>query len=445
MLESMEIALGKKGYDIRTFRDGAAALDEIKAAGADVLVVDLKMPGMDGLALLRATRDLEQDLVVVMMTAHSTIGTAVEAMKAGAYDYVPKPFDVDELDMIMRRAVEERRLRRQQVYVARTQRADVAERRLIGQSEKIARIHEMIGQVAPSDSTVLIQGESGTGKELVARHIHRASPRKDQLFIPVNVAAIPEPLLESELFGHAKGAFTSADRAHKGLFEVADGGTLFLDEISETSPPLQAKLLRAIEEKEIRSVGSSHPAHVDVRLIASTNVDLLEAVGSGRFREDLFYRLNVFPITLPSLRERKEDVPLLAQHFLRRCCVRLRKDIRAVSPEALKILQRYDWPGNVRELENVIERAVIVEEGAELGPSSLFLTEVTVSRKRGMLDGLLDMQFHEAKALFEKLYIEGRLRAGRSDSMTALANQLGIHRTTLYELIQRHGINQEEL
>ena len=453
MLESMKEALGKKGYDIRTFTSGARALGAVEKNAPDILIVDLRMPEMDGMALLGAVKELDQDLPVIIMTAHSTVATAVEAMKAGAYDYVQKPFDIDELDMLMRRALEEGRAHRHSDYLTRSQEAKLSERRLIGQSEEIAYVRKMIEKVAPSGCTVLIQGESGTGKELVARHIHRDSPRRDELFVPVNAAAISESLLESELFGHAKGAFTGADSARKGLFEAAEEGTLFFDEVSETSASVQAKLLRAVEEKEIRPVGASHPRGVDVRLIASTNIDLAAAVRDGRFREDLYYRLSVFPITVPPLREHREDIPLLAEHFLRRACRNLRVAVSSMSGEALEILMAYSWPGNVRELENVIERSVIVEDGPEITRASLFISELpgalsgagggVGTRETALLDGLIGAPFHEAKTAFEKLYVETRLSRARTGGMTELADELGIHRTTLYELFRRHGVKHD--
>jgi DNA-binding NtrC family response regulator len=447
MLESMKEAVGKKGYDIRTFTSGTSAIQAVEKDAADILIVDLRMPEMDGLTLLEAVRGLDQDLPVIIMTAYSTVATAVEAMKAGAYDYVQKPFDIDELDMLIRRALEDRHLHRQQDYLTRSQEEELNERQIIGRSEEIAHVREMMEKVAPSACTVLIQGESGTGKELVARHIHRQSPRRSELFVPVNAAAISEPLLESELFGHTKGAFTGADRTRKGLFEAADAGTLFFDEVSETSAPVQAKLLRAIEEKEIRPVGASHPIRVDVRLIASTNADLVEAVKEGRFREDLYYRLNVFPITVPPLRERKEDIPLLAEHFLRRACLSLRKEVSSITEEALGILMAYTWPGKVGEFENVIERAVIVADGPEITRSELFISESPGAAPGGseVFDDLTAKPLHEARSGLERLYIESRLtRALRTGTITELADELGIHRTTLYELFRRHGITAAE-
>ncbi len=456
MLESMKEALGKKGYDIRTFTSGARALGAVEKNAPDILIVDLRMPEMDGMALLGAVKELDQDLPVIIMTAHSTVATAVEAMKAGAYDYVQKPFDIDELDMSMRRALEGRRAHRLSDYLRQGQEEESSERRLIGRSEKIADVREIIQKVAPTGCTVLIQGESGTGKELVARHIHRNSPRRDELFVPVNAAAISESLLESELFGHAKGAFTGADSVRKGLFEAAEKGTLFFDEVSETSASVQAKLLRAVEEKEIRPVGASHPIWVDVRLIASTNADLAAAVRDGRFREDLYYRLSVFPITVPPLREHREDIPLLAEHFLRRASRllgqvvpgNLHRTASSISAEALDILMEYSWPGNVRELENVIERAVIVEDGPEITRANLFISELpgVASGNTVLLDSLISFPFHEAKTAFEKLYVETRFRRARTGLMgsgatvTELADELGIHRTTLYELFRRHAI-----
>jgi DNA-binding NtrC family response regulator len=446
MLESMSDVLKKKGYTVRTYRDAEKALDVVKGSSAEIAVVDLKMPGMNGLEFLRKAKESDRDLPIVMMTAYSTIGTAVEAMKLGAYDYIQKPFDMEELDIVIQRALSGRRLQLQQAYLAKRQSDEVVDRELIGESNAMKHVREMIEKVARSDSTVLVTGASGTGKELVARHIHHCSPRSRQLFVAVNAAAVPDSLLESELFGHTKGAFTSADRDHKGLFQTADGATLFLDEISQTSPTMQVKLLRAIEENEIRPVGSSSPVFVDVRLIVSSNVDLADAVREGSFREDLYYRLNVFPIGLPPLRSRKEDIPRLAEHFLLRLATRARKEIRSFSPQALDMLCNYRWPGNVRELEHVVERAVIIEEREEITPESLFLEGSAREPGRdGFLTQFMEMPIQDAKNAFEKHYLRERLRGlGRRGSMTALAKELGIHRTTLYDLIERHGLDLEQ-
>jgi DNA-binding NtrC family response regulator len=444
LLEGMQAALRKKGYVVDSYHDGRSALRSLDDNATDVLITDLKMPEMNGLELLKEARAVDPELVVIVMTAYSTVATAVDAMRSGAYDYVQKPFEIEELDVVMQRALDERRLRRQSEYLSRIQEGELSGRDLIGNSAAINRVKALIDKVADSDTTVLIQGESGTGKELVARYVHHQSSRSDKLLVPVNVAAISDSLLESELFGHTKGAFTGATQARKGLFEGADGGTLLLDEISETSLPVQAKLLRAIEEKEIRPVGSSHPLHVDVRLIASTNVDLAAVVTEGRFREDLYYRLNVFPITVPPLRERKEDIPLIADYFVKQAARRLHKRIASIDNDALDALFGYDWPGNVRELENVLQRAAIVTEASTISKANLLIAqEGGGTGESSVLRGLLRLPLQDARAAFEKMYVQTRMK--QASTVSALAEELGVHRTTLYELLRRHEIRADEI
>jgi DNA-binding NtrC family response regulator len=326
----------------------------------DLLITDLKMPKMTGIELLAEAKRLRPEMPVVLMTAFATVATAVEAMKLGAYDYIQKPFDGEEIKLLVDRTLEHNRLIHEN-QALRTMTEMNAPRPLIGDSEIMLDVKKRIDLVAQSSATVIIRGESGTGKEVVARAIHAASPRKDRPMLAVNCAALSESLLESELFGHEKGAFTGADRLRRGRFELADGGSLLLDEISEIAPSLQAKLLRVLQENTFERVGSSMSQQVDVRVIATTNRDLEKAVEDGKFRQDLFYRLHVVPIELPPLRQRIEDIPELCRHFLHLIAKRENKPFRHIEPEAVRVLQRYSWPGNVRELQNIIERASVLE------------------------------------------------------------------------------------
>jgi DNA-binding NtrC family response regulator len=361
MRDPLMESLKRDGHEVAAASDGPAAIAKLEAGRFDLLITDLKMPRMNGLELLTEARRLRPDMPVVLMTAFATIQTAVEAMKLGAYDYIQKPFNADELRLLVDRTLEHSRLRLEN-QALRTIADQQNARPLIGQSEVMQEVRRRIEQVGRSSVTVLVRGESGTGKEVVARAIHAASDRRERPFLAVNCAALSENLLESELFGHEKGAFTGADKLRRGRFELADGGTLLLDEISEIAPALQAKLLRVLQESSFERVGSSVTQQVDVRVIATTNRDLEQAVADGKFRQDLLYRLNVVPIELPPLRQRLEDIPDLTRHFLHQIAKRENSPFRHIEPEALRLLQRYDWPGNVRELGNIVERACVLEE-----------------------------------------------------------------------------------
>ena len=361
MRDSLAGILAREHHDVVAATDGAAAVARLGSGGRfDLLVTDLRMPRMDGLQLLQEAKRLRPDMPVVLMTAHGTVANAVEAMKQGAYDYIQKPFDGDAIKALVERALEHSRLVRENQALRCMSELNVP-RPLIGNGAGMQEVRRKIELVARSSATVLIRGESGTGKEVVARAIHQASDRRERPMLAVNCAALSENLLESELFGHEKGAFTGADRLRRGRFELADGGTLLLDEISEIAPALQAKLLRVLQESTFERVGSSMSQQVDVRVIATTNRNLERAAAEGKFREDLFYRLNVVPIDLPPLRRRSEDVPDLCRHFLHQIAKRDRSPFRHIEPEALRLLQRYDWPGNVRELQNIVERACVLE------------------------------------------------------------------------------------
>jgi DNA-binding NtrC family response regulator len=361
MRDSLATTLAREGHEVVACGDGTAAVQRFNTpARFDLLITDLKMPKMTGIELLQEARRLRPDMPVVLMTAFATVATAVEAMKLGAYDYIQKPFDGDEIKLLVDRTLEHARLIKEN-QALRGMVEQAAPRPLIGASGAMNEVRRKIELVARSSATVLIRGESGTGKEVVARAIHFASPRRERPFLAVNCAALSENLLESELFGHEKGAFTGADRMRRGRFELADGGTLLLDEISEIPPALQAKLLRVLQESTFERVGSSASQQVDVRVVATTNRELEEEVRAGRFREDLFYRLNVVPVDLPPLRQRIEDVPELCRHFLHQIARRETAAFRHIEPEAVRLLQRYPWPGNVRELQNIVERASVLE------------------------------------------------------------------------------------
>jgi two-component system response regulator PilR (NtrC family) len=358
MRDVLSIMLKRAGYDVTVASDGDEAIARIDKELFDLVITDLNMPKAGGLDVLKAVKETSPDSVVLIITAFASTESAVEAMKLGAYDYLPKPFQVDEVQLKIRNALGNRRLSTENMLLKREVAARTPQARLIGKSDALQKVLDVIKKVADTKSNVLICGESGTGKELVARAIHANSARARMPFVPVNCSALPETLLESELFGYMKGAFTGATTNKAGLFEVANSGSIFLDEIGETTPAIQVKLLRVLQEREFRRVGGTQDVKVDVRVIAATNRDLEKAVAEGAFREDLYYRLDVIPITLPPLRQRTEDIPLLAQHFLQKFARAGGKAAPTLSPEAEKLLMTYEWKGNVRELENLIERAV---------------------------------------------------------------------------------------
>jgi DNA-binding NtrC family response regulator len=359
--DPLAAALVREGHEVVAVGDGPAAIERLAGQRFDLLMTDLKMPRMTGIELLTESRKMRPETPVVVMTAFATVETAVEAMKLGAYDYVQKPFDAEKAMRVVDKALEVSRLMRDNARLRALAEATLEPRPLIGSGEPMEDVRRNIERVARSNATVLIRGESGTGKELVARAIHAASERKERPFLAVNCAALSENLLESELFGHEKGAFTGADKMRRGRFELADCGTLLLDEISEIAPGLQAKLLRVLQESQFERVGSSVTQQVDVRVVATTNRDLEEQVADGKFRQDLFYRLNVVPIELPPLRDRADDIPELCRHFLHQIAKREKKAFLHIEPEAIRALQRYSWPGNVRELQNIMERAGVLE------------------------------------------------------------------------------------
>jgi len=394
--EMLKKGLSQMGeFSVEEAQNGFEAIEKIEKDIFDLVLTDMKMPEMDGLEFLKTIKGTRPEVIVIMMTAYGSIETAVEAMRLGANDYITKPIDFNELLIHISKAQKESLLLRENRLLRMEVRKKFEFNNIIGKSKKMQEIFSLIEKVALSNSTVIIYGGSGTGKELVAKAIHYNSPRADQPFLPFNCSAIPETLVESELFGHTKGAFTGAIQAKKGLFEEVNGGTLFLDEISSILPSVQVKLLRVLQEKEVMRVGSTERVKIDVRMIAATNEDLEANMKSGKFREDLFYRLHVFPIFLPDLKERKEDIPLLAYHFLDLYSKETQKQIKGISKEAMNLLLEYHWPGNVRELENAIERAVIITD-----QDSLTSSDFPKKLREGFLD-IVKKGVKEQKSLDE--------------------------------------------
>ncbi|WP_456431222.1 sigma-54-dependent transcriptional regulator [Thermosulfuriphilus sp.] len=426
--------LTRSGYEAEMAASGAEALELLDRWEFDVILLDLKMPDVNGLDLLRQIRDQDSQVHVIVITAFGTVENAVQAMKLGAFDFLPKPFEPEELRLLVRRAMEAKRLAMENLYLRQELEAKAGETQLVGRSRAIKEILEKVSMLAPTDSTVLITGESGTGKGLLARKIHEMSPRRDHPFVTVDCSTLVPTLFESELFGHVKGAFTGATTHKVGKFELANGGTLFFDEIGNISLDIQAKLLRAVEEKEISRVGSHRVTKVDVRIIAATNQDLQEAVKKGAFREDLFYRLNVVALELPPLRERREDIPLLVDFFLKRFTERHRKEVRGLSSEALEALMGHDWPGNVRELENTIERLVIFARRPTISLEDLYLAGFKSSE-----DSLPDTDDDLSLAAAEKRHVLMVLKRCQGNK-TVAAQLLKIDRKTLREKLKRWGV-----
>ena len=377
MRELLAIVLKRDGYQVILAENGRTALNVLEREPIDLLISDIKMPDMSGVDVLRAAKAIDQDILGIMITAFASTDSAVDALRMGAYDYLSKPFDVDELKIIVRNALERRQLRQENVLLKRALQTTHQFSNIVGRSEVMLGVFKLIETVAPTNSTILVTGESGTGKELVAHAIHFNSLRRDQPFVAINCGALPEPLLESELYGHMRGSFTGASSNKKGLIEVADRGTIFLDEIGEMSPMMQVKLLRVLQERKFRRLGGVDELEANIRVVTATNQDLVKMVADARFREDLFYRINVIQVHLPPLRERKEDIQLLAEHFLAKYREQMGKDISSISRDAMAYLEAYDWPGNIRELENAIERAVALES------SSAILSESLANHMRG--------------------------------------------------------------
>jgi len=431
--ESLSSWLMEDGYEVSSVDNGRKAIEEMKRSHWDILLVDLKMPEMDGLQVLSKVKKIVPDIPVIIITAYATVDTAVKAIKEGAYDYLVKPFDPEEISITIKKITEHIRLTRENIYLKKQLKKEFSLFDIIGKNKKMLELFELIKTIAPTDSTVLIQGESGTGKELFARAIHKESKRNDKPFISMPCAALTESILESELFGYEKGAFTGATAQRKGKFEIADGGTLFLDEIGDIGPKFQLDLLRVLEQREFSRVGGSESIKVDVRIIAATNKDLMKLVSEGRFREDLFYRLNVIPIFIPPLRERKDDIPLLIEYFIDIFNIETGKNVKGVSEDVMEFLLNYDYPGNVRELRNIIERAVVLSKGEMITMTEM--TFLNLKQKTGV-------QNDESLEAIEKAYIMKALEKNNWNIKTT-ANKLGIDRTTLYNKMKKYGIEKQ--
>ncbi len=425
--------LEEDGYDVEAVESGKKALERLPAKSWNLMLVDLKMPGMDGLQLMEEVRKTHPEMLVIIMTAYATVDTAVKAMKQGAYDYFVKPFNPDDISITIRKIVDHHKLVQENLYLRKELKKQYRLRDMISKNEKMLEIFDLARTVANSNSTVLIQGESGTGKELLARAIHDESPRRDAPFISVSCASLTESLLESELFGHEKGAFTGATTLSRGKIELAQDGTLFLDEIGDISLKLQMDLLRVLEQREFRRVGGSELIAISSRILAATNRDLKRAIEEGRFRADLYYRLNVISIHIPPLRERREDIPFLIEHFIEKFNIEMGKEIRGASEEAVRLMVDREWPGNARELRNVIERAMVVAKGN-------IITEADVS-----IPSIAGAANHRTKSLeeIEKDHIKVVLKENQWNIVrSALA--LGIDRVTLYNKIKKFDLKKEE-
>ncbi|HEY2118003.1 MAG TPA: sigma-54 dependent transcriptional regulator [Candidatus Acidoferrum sp.] len=424
--DSLDKWFHEEGYDVTVAENAHEALTKMAAKHYDLALVDIKMPGIDGVELQRRMHEVDPDMLVIIMTGYASVETAVSALKNGAYDYVSKPFDPDDIAHTVHNALSHKRVEQENARLRETVAAVVRPQEIVGQSAAMVRVFEAIQTVGPTEATVLITGESGTGKELIARAIHAASPRHYNPLVVLHCGALAETLLESELFGHEKGAFTGAQYRKKGSFEVADGGTIFLDEIGDISLKTQTDLLRVLQEREITRVGSSHPIHVDFRCIAATNKHLEQLVEEGKFRPDLFYRLNVFQIQLPSLRERKSDIPILVDHFVHKFSSSMNKRITRVSPAAMALLDRYQWPGNIRELENAVERAMVVAQEPELRESDFALRLPLAGNSSRTLEDM------------EKIHILAVLDECKGNQ-TLAAELLDIDRVTLHNKLKKYG------
>ena len=449
--EEMTLALlrtvfGRPDLLVHEARTGEEALQHIDQHPVDVILTDLKMPGADGLSVLAHARKVRPGAEVILMTGHASVETAVRAMKLGAFHYITKPFDIDEVAQLVDRALELTSVRKENVSLRSLARGRGSLENFIGVSDATKEVLSLVRKVADTDSTVLITGESGTGKELIARALHYLSPRADRMLVPINCSAIPAELLESELFGHVKGAFTGAHATRAGKFETAHNGTIFLDEIAEMSPPLQAKLLRVLQEKSVTPVGGNRAIQVDARVITATNKDLEEEVSEGRFRSDLYFRLNVIPIRIPPLRDRRDDIPLLVEHFIGKYNREKGRALAGVRPESLEILRRYAWPGNVRELENLVERIVVLKGSGWLEPSDI---PEKIRRAERFLENALPvlgetgLDIRSATEDFENALIRQALHLSGGNKNRA-ATLLGLKRTTFVEMLKRKSLDAGE-
>ncbi len=443
LLDLLTVVFKKEGYSVKTAQSAAGGFEILAKESVDLVITDIKMPGADGMDILRYARENLPDLPVILITAYGSIAQAVEALKVGALDYVVKPFDVEELKIIVGRGLAARRLKQENILLKRDLKDRYGFEQMIGKSRAMQDIYTLIEKVGSTDSTVLITGESGTGKEMAARAVHLQGARRDHPFVSINVAALPENLLESELFGHVRGSFTGAVSDKKGMFELAQRGTLFLDEVGEMSPWTQVKVLRALQERKVRRVGGADEVSVDVRIIAATNQDLKKRIEEGKFREELFYRLNVISVDMPPLRRRVEDIPLLIAHFLQKYCDKMGKKPKRFTPEVVGLLEGYPWPGNIRELENVIERIVAIEDRETVTASCLPPEIVSPQRKKLDTQELFAPGFNLTAHLDEitKKYIQEAL-AVTGGSLQKAAPLLGLSYRTIRYLIGKYDLNQ---
>jgi two-component system response regulator AtoC len=441
MAQMLKDTLESEGYEVISAKTGTEGLKYLRESGIDLVLTDLKLPEKDGIEILRTSKEENQLTPVIVMTAFGSVETAVQAMKEGAFDFITKPFDIDHLLMLIKRALETQRVFTENILLREEFASKLGLPKIVGKSAGITEVAQLVQKVALTKTTVLLLGESGTGKELFARAIHNLSHRRDYPFVPINCAAIPKNLLESELFGHEKGSFTGADTKKLGKFELADRGTIFLDEVGDMDHELQSKLLRAIQESEIERIGGVKTVKVDVRIVAASNRDLEKAVEDRDFREDLYYRLNVFPIQIPPLRERREDIPLLVEYFISRYCLELKTTQKDISKDALNILMNYRWKGNVRELENTLERAIILCDGDMITPEHIVLNQRPVpdSAEQWQLEGPLEDVAKRALRIVETRRIGEALRKTKGNKSKA-AEILRVSYKTLLTKIKEYGI-----
>ncbi|MGB2844787.1 MAG: sigma-54 dependent transcriptional regulator [Candidatus Aminicenantaceae bacterium] len=440
ILDLLSVVFRKEGYKVETSLSAPKALEMIKNQDFDIVLSDIKLPQVSGMEILKRVKEKNPDMPFIMITAFGTIKQAVEALKAGAMDYVVKPFDMEELKIIVAQGLEKGRLKQENIRLKRELKEKYSFKNIVGKSKKMKAVFSLLEKIADTDSTVLIVGESGTGKEIAARALHQLSSRQEKAFVSINCGAVPENLLESELFGHMRGSFTGAVANKKGMFEVAEGGILFLDEVGEMSPLTQVKLLRSLQDKKIRRVGGTEEILVDVQIIAATNQNLKKKIEEEKFREDLFYRLNVISFEMPPLRKKKEDLPLLVSHFLKKYCMEMGRKTMRVAPEVMNIFESYHWPGNVRELENVIERVVAIEK-REIFTKESLPEELLSPQKKPETSYLLEPGFKlnaHLDEIAQNYIMQARKAAG--GNLKETASLIGVSYRTLRYLIDKYGL-----
>jgi len=446
MLDNCRRILKRSGYDCLLLQESENFAQVLKEESPDLILTDLRMPKKDGMRVLKEAKAIDPDILVLLFTAYGTIKSALEACKLGAFDYIQKPFSAEQLRIAVNRGIKQKRLSDENRYLRSQLKEAYGFNKIIGKSASLQKVLKRIKKVSKTEANILIRGDSGTGKELTARSIHKNSERRGRPFVPVDCASLPENLLESELFGHEKGAFTDAHVTRPGIFEYANGGTLFLDEIGELNITLQSKLLRVLQERQVRRVGGRKLLNVDVRIISATNRDLKNAIGEGSFREDLFYRINVISIPLPPLKERKDDIPLLANHYLKHFNKSRKNEVKGISVEAMELMERYHWPGNVRELQNVMERAVSLMDSEFIAPEDL----PEKMRRVDKFDAFkfpADSNFKKAKKdwmdLFEKRYLSDLLKR-HNGNISKAALEAQVNRKTIHRLLKRHGLAEDK-